>query len=76
MPEPIIHSLPRADHTFVILKYYKDSVPSMASCTKCQRKFFTPSTFRRDPALAGQYLLEKFAQHTCPKEADEGTGWF
>lgn len=65
-----------ADRTFVILKYYKDNVPCMASCAKCQRKFFTPNTFRRDPASAEQYLLEKFAQHTCPKETDEGTGWF
>lgn len=65
-----------ADRTFVILKYYKDNVPSMASCAKCQRQFFTPNTFRRDPALAEQYLLEKFAQHTCPEETDEGTGGF
>lgn len=66
----------KADRTFVILKYYKDDVPSMASCAKCQRKFFTPNTFRHDPPLAEQYLLETFAHHTCPKETDEGTGWF
>jgi hypothetical protein len=60
------------DRTFVVLKYYKDNIPSMASCAKCQHKFFTPNTFRRDLALAEQYLREKFAQHTCPKETK---GW-
>ena len=37
-----------ADRTFVILKY-TDKVPSMASCTKCQRKFLVPSSLGGDP---------------------------
>lgn len=63
-----------ADRTFVILKY-ADKAPSMASCAKCQRKFFTPNTLLRDPALAEQYLLEKFTCHNCPKATEEWTGW-
>jgi len=63
-----------AERTFVILKY-KDNAPSMASCAKCQRKFFTPNTLRCDPVLAEQYLQEKFALHNCPKEPKEWTGW-
>jgi len=48
---------------------YVDKVPSMASCTKCQRKFFTPgSTFRGDRVGAEEYLRDKFVQHQCPKE--------
>jgi hypothetical protein len=59
-----------ADHTFVILKY-TDKIPSMASCTKCQRKFFVPTSLGSDPGLAEQYLLEKFARHTCPNETED-----
>jgi len=54
------------EHNFEILRYV-NKVPSLASCTKCQRKFFTPgSTFRGDPEGAHEYLQEKFAQHQCP----------
>jgi hypothetical protein len=63
-----------ADRTFVILKY-TDKAPSMASCAKCQRKFFAPTMLRHDPALAEQYLREKFAQHTCSKETEERRAW-
>lgn len=65
-----------ADRAFVILKHGTDNVPSMESCAKCQRKFFTPNALRRDPALAEQYLLEKFTQHACPKETEERAGRF
>ena len=52
-----------ADRTFVILKYYKDNVPCMASCAKCQRKFFTPNTFRRDPVGRGVFARKIRAAH-------------
>jgi hypothetical protein len=39
---------------------FQDKVPAMASCTKCQRKFFTPATFSRDPVGAAEYLRSKF----------------
>jgi hypothetical protein len=32
------------DRSFVVLNY-QGKVPAMASCAKCQRKFFTPSYF-------------------------------
>ena len=56
-----------AERCFVILQYV-DKVPSMASCAKCQRKFFTPTTFRLDPIGAEEYLRFKFDLHKCPKE--------
>jgi hypothetical protein len=30
------------ERSFVVLRY-EGKVPTMASCTKCQRKFFTPA---------------------------------
>jgi hypothetical protein len=49
----------------IILKYeYK--VPVMASCARCQRKFFTPSSpYVRDIVGSGQYLATKFDEHHC-----------
>jgi hypothetical protein len=53
-----------AERTFVILKHV-NRVPSLASCTRCQRKFFTPRAYQGDPVGAEQYLLGKFEQHKC-----------
>ena len=40
----------------------------MASCAKCQYKFFTPYDFRRDRVGAELYLLDKFDLHECRDE--------
>lgn len=53
-----------AERTFVILKYVK-KVPSLAACSLCQRKFFTPNSYYNDPVGAEQYLLSKFGIHRC-----------
>jgi hypothetical protein len=54
--------------TFKIL-VYADKVPAMASCTRCQRKFFTTrDSFRGDPVGAEEYLRDRFVRHECPKE--------
>jgi hypothetical protein len=56
------------EREFKILVYV-DKVPSMASCTKCHRKFFTPRwTFPHDPRGAELYLMERFMQHRCPED--------
>lgn len=52
---------------FVVLKcVYK--VPALASCARCQRKFFTPKAYDRDPVGAVQYLIRKFDLHKCEEE--------
>jgi hypothetical protein len=43
-------------------------VPALASCTKCQRKFFTPASYFNDPFGAREYLQGKFDQHECAGE--------
>lgn len=65
-----------ADPRFVILQY-RGKAPSMAACTKCQLKFFTPATFTQDQALlAEEYLLDKFAHHQCEeKPAEKRDPW-
>ena len=40
----------------------------MASCAKCQLKFFTPATFAHDSVGAELYLLDKFDLHECGEE--------
>jgi hypothetical protein len=44
-----------ADRRFIIL-WYVGAVPAMASCTNCQRKFFSPATLLRDAIAAESYL--------------------
>ena len=56
---------PTAQRTdFVILRLV-NKTPSMASCTKCHRKFFTPNSYYNDPIGAEQYLRTKFDLHDC-----------
>jgi hypothetical protein len=53
------------DCRFVIVRY-EGKVPVMASCAKCEHKFFTPSsTFAPDAIGAEQYLVHKFDPHRC-----------
>jgi hypothetical protein len=60
-----IMTLPnRSERRFVILRY-DGRVPAMASCVKCDRKFFTPATFARDAIGAEEYLGQKFDAHQC-----------
>ena len=70
-PGPRIESvLPHRERHFVIVRY-EGKVPVMASCTSCQRKFFTPATFARDASGAEQYLGQKFDVHDCPETVEE-----
>ena len=58
------HSCRSSERRFVIVR--NEKVPVMASCSKCERKFFTPtSTFERDAVGAEQYLAHKFDLHWC-----------
>jgi hypothetical protein len=59
-----------AERKFIIVKF-QGKVPAMASCAKCQRKFFTPATFSRDPVGAAEYLRSKFDAHRCPGQSEE-----
>jgi hypothetical protein len=45
-----------------------NKTPSLASCTKCERKFFTPNSYNSDRMGAEQYLLTKFDLHDCRDE--------
>ena len=68
----------RAD--FVVLKYV-NKTPSLASCVKCRRKFFTPNSYYSDPVGAEEYLRTKFDRHNCFEDqrkmerAAEGRLW-
>jgi hypothetical protein len=61
---------PTRSNDFVMLRY-QGKVPAMASCAKCKRKFFTPTTYSRDPVGAKEYLLSKFDRHHCDEKAKE-----
>lgn len=56
-----------AERSFVILKHV-NKTPSLAACSKCQRKFFTPNSYYNDRSGAEQYLQEKFNLHRCVDE--------
>jgi hypothetical protein len=55
------------EREFVILRQV-NGAPNLASCKKCQLKFFAPKDFSRDPVRAMEYLIEKFARHSCPEK--------
>jgi hypothetical protein len=54
----------QTDRRFVIVRY-AGKVPAMASCTSCQRKFFTPPALASDTVGAEEYLGRKFDGHDC-----------
>ena len=60
----------RTERRFVIVRH-EGEVPAMASCAKCQLKFFTPASFARDAVGAEDYLARKFDMHDCPAEIEE-----
>jgi len=61
---------------FIVLRYV-NKTPSLASCAKCQRKFFTPNTYYNDPGGAEQYLRDKFELHDCSQASitTKKTAW-
>jgi len=54
----------RTDSRFVIMRH-EGKVPAMASCARCEHKFFTPSKFASDAVGAAEYLGHKFDLHVC-----------
>jgi hypothetical protein len=61
------------ERSFIILKYV-GKVPSLASCAKCNHKFFTPNTYSKDSIGAEEYLRGKFDLHQCQQEDERSTG--
>jgi hypothetical protein len=60
-----LHSCDASGRHLVIVRYER-KVPVMASCSNCERKFFTPTLmFERDAVGAEQYLAHKFDMHRC-----------
>jgi hypothetical protein len=55
------------ERTLVILKHV-NKTPSLAACSKCQRKFFTPNSYFNDRSGAELYLQQKFDLHRCEEE--------
>ena len=68
-PDCVTLYIAMAERSLVIVLRYGDQVPSMASCAKCQYKFFTPSDLRRDQVGAEMYLLDKFDLHRCEESS-------
>jgi hypothetical protein len=60
------------ERRLVVLRH-EGKVPVMASCSKCQPKFFTPAQFASDAVLAERYLTPKFDLHRCPE--NERSPW-
>src|SRR5579859_4538360 len=56
-----------ADLTGFIVVQRVNRTPSLASCARCERKFFTPTSYYGDPYGAEQYLRGKFNLHKCPE---------
>ena len=52
---------------FMVLRKV-NKTPALASCEKCQRKFFTPANYFNDPNGAEEYLHTKFDLHACSEE--------
>jgi hypothetical protein len=57
-----------AERTFKIIQRFWNRVPSMATCTGCNYKFFAPSPLQHDPERAEIYLEEKYFLHRCSLE--------
>jgi hypothetical protein len=62
------------ERSFVILKY-KNKVPTMAACARCQRKFFTLDSYYNDHIDAAEYLRGKFDEHTCEGDKPRRRLW-
>ena len=66
--------MPMPERNFIILRY-QGKVPAMACCARCQRKFFTPNTYSRDPVGAQEYLLSKFDRPDCEERPKSNRSW-
>lgn len=64
----------RTERRFAIVRH-EGEVPAMASCAKCQLRFFTPAAFAHDPVGAELYLLDKFDHHECRDEPTKSPRW-
>ena len=53
---------------------YEGRAPAMASCAKCERRFFTPTTLALDAVGAEEYLRRKFNVHDCAARIEERGG--
>ena len=60
----LIDPLPYAGERHLVILKYVNQVPSFASCSNCQQKFFAPSG-GSDRMGAQGYLEEKFFFHKC-----------
>lgn len=54
----------QTDRRFIVLRY-EGKVPVLASCDKCERKFFTPTKLLHETVGAEEYLGRKFDVHEC-----------
>lgn len=62
------------ERSFVVLKAV-NKVPTLAGCTNCQVKFFTPQSYARDSVGAEEHLRLKFSEHKCQEEQPRRRGW-
>jgi hypothetical protein len=60
----LVDPLSYAGERHLIILKYVNQVPSFASCSNCQQKFFAPSG-DSDRTGAQVYLEEKFFFHKC-----------
>ena len=70
---PIRFPSRRSDRHLVIVRY-EGKVPAMASCAKCDRKFFTPTMLANDAIEAEEYLGRKFDVHECEESMKQSDG--
>jgi hypothetical protein len=49
---------------FSVLKY-RNKVPVLAACARCQLKFLTPTQVMGDGESAIEYLWRKYSEHSC-----------
>jgi hypothetical protein len=49
----------------LVVLSFAGQVPMMASCTKCESKFFTPTVLAHDATRAERYLFHKYQLHRC-----------
>jgi hypothetical protein len=58
-------------HRSPLIQKYKDTVPLVAFCTGCRRKFLTIAALFGDPRGAEEYLVGQFDLHECQKWEEE-----
>ena len=53
-----------AERRFIVIRYMGET-PTLATCTRCHVKFFTPLELIANPQKAEAHLREKYRNHTC-----------